>query len=177
MKFEKRNVHTTFKDNVWGADLADMRLTSKLNKGIRFLLCVIHIYSKYGWVITLKDKNDITITNAFQEKILNWSGYKPNKIWADKGSKFHNRLMKSLLQYNNIEVHSTNNEVKSDVAERFIRTLKNKIFKCMTSISKNMYIDKLDKIVNKYNNTYHSIIQTKPADVKDNTYTDFDKKK
>ena len=85
--------------------------------------------------------------------------------------------MKLLLQYNNIEVHSTNNEVKSDVAERFIRTLKNKIFKRMTSISKNMYIDKLDKIVNKYNNTYHSIIQTKPADVKDNTYTDFDKKK
>ena len=85
--------------------------------------------------------------------------------------------MKSLLQYNNIEVHSTNNKVKSDVAERFIRTLKNKIFKCMTSISKNMYIDNLDKIVNKYNNTYHSTIQTEPADVKDNTYTDFDKKK
>ena len=72
-------------------------------------------------------------------------------------------------------MYSTHNEVKPVVAERFIRTLKNKIYKYMTSISKNVYIDKLDDIVYKYNNTYHTTIEMKPADVKDNTYINADK--
>ena len=69
-KFKKRKVHSSFIDNIWGDDLADMQLISKFNKGIRFLLCVIDIFSKYAWIIPLKDKKDTTITNAFQ-KILN----------------------------------------------------------------------------------------------------------
>ena len=93
-KFNQRKVHSPFKDNIWGADLADMQLISKFNKGIGFLLCIIDIYSKLAWVITLKDKKGITITNAFQ-KILKESNLKPNKIWVDKGSKFYNRSMKS----------------------------------------------------------------------------------
>ena len=141
-------------DNVWGADLADMQLISKFNKGIRFLLCVTIIFSKYAWVIPLKDKKGITITNAFQ-KILDESNRKPNKIWVDKGSEFYNRSMKSWLEKNDIEMYSTHNEGKSVVAERFIRTLKNKIYKYMTSISKTVCIDKLDDIVNKCNNTYN----------------------
>ena len=72
-------------------------------------------------------------------------------------------------------MYSTNNEGKSVIAERFIRTLKNKIYKYMTSISKNVYIDKLDDIVKKYNNTYHTSIKIKHVDVKDNTYIDFKK--
>ena len=72
-------------------------------------------------------------------------------------------------------MYSTHNEGKSVVAERFIRTLKNKIYKYMTSISKNVYIDKLDDIVYEYNNTYHTTIKMKPADVKDNTYINADK--
>ena len=72
-------------------------------------------------------------------------------------------------------MYSTNNEGKSVIAERFIRTLKNKIYKYMTSISKNVYIDKLDDIVNEYNNTYHRTIKMKLVDVKDNTYIDFEK--
>ena len=78
--------------------------------------------------------------------------------------------MKSFLQKNNIEMYSMHNEGKSVVAERFIRTLKNKIYKFMTSISKKIYIDKLDDIVNKCNNTYHRTIKMKPVDVKSNTH-------
>ena len=77
-------------------------------------------------------------------------------MWVDKGGEFYNRSTKSFLQNNDIEVYSTHNEQKSVVAERFIITLKNKVYKCMTSVSKNVCIDKLDDIVNKYNNTYHS---------------------
>ena len=85
-KFKKRKVHSTFIDNIWDADLADMQLISKFNKGIRFLLCVIGLFSKYAWVIPLKDKKGITITNAFQ-KFLDKSNRKPNKICLNKGNE------------------------------------------------------------------------------------------
>ena len=143
-----------------------MQLIGKFNKGFRFLLCFI--YSKYVWVIPLKDKKDFTITNAFH-KILNESNSKPNKIWVDKGSEFYNRSMKPFLQ-NDIEMYSTHNEGKTVVVEGSIRTLKNKIYKYMTSISKNVYIDKLHDIINKYNNIYHSTIKMEPVDVKSNTH-------
>ena len=90
-------MHSLFIGNIWGTDLADMQLVSKINKGFRFLLCAIDIYSKHAWVITLKDKKGITITNAFQ-KNLKESNCKPNRIWDDKGSKFYNKTMKSWLE-------------------------------------------------------------------------------
>ena len=173
-KFEKRKVHAAFKDNIWGADLADIQLLSKYNKGIRFLLCVIHIFSKYAWVVPLKDKKSISIAKAFQS-ISKQSNRKPNKIWVDKGSEFYNASFKKWLRDNDIVMYSTHNEGKSVVAERYIRTLKSKIYKYMTPISKSVYIDKLDDIVDEYNNTYHTTIKMKPADVKDNTYINVDK--
>ena len=173
-KFEKRKVHAAFKDNIWGADLADMQLLSRYNKGIRFLLYVIDVFSKYAWVIPLKDKKGVSIATAFQS-ILKQSNRKPNKIWVDKGSEFYNASFKKWLQDNDIVMYSTNNEGKSVVAERFIRMLKSKIYKHMTSIPKNVYIDKLNDIVDEYNNTYHTTIKMKPIDVKDNTYINTDK--
>ena len=173
-KFNKSEVYSAFKDNIWAADLADMQLISKFNKEFRFLLCVIDIYSKCAWVVPLKDKKGVSIVNAFQS-ILKKSNRKPNKIWVDKGGEFHNRSIKSWLEKNDIEMYSTHNEGKSVVAERFIRTIKNKIYKHMTSISKNMYINKLHDIVHKYNNKKHRTIKMKPIDVKDNTYIDFGK--
>ena len=93
-KLEKSTVYSSYKDNIWGADLADMQLISKFNKGICFLLFFIDIFSKYSWVVPLKDKKGTTITRSFQN-ILDESKHKPNKIWVDKGSEFHNRSMKS----------------------------------------------------------------------------------
>ena len=106
---------------------------------------------------------------------MNESDRKPNEIWVDKGSQFYNNSFRKWLKDNDIEMYSINNEGKSVVAKRFIRTLKNKIYKCMTSISKNMYIDELDDIVDEYNNTYYRTIKMKPIDVKDDTYIDFEK--
>ena len=117
--------------------------------------------------IPLKDKKGIRITNAFQ-KIFDECNCKPNKTLVDKGSKFYDRSMKSWLEKNAIEMYSTQHEGKSVVAERFSRTLKNKIYNSMTSISKNVCIDKLDGIVNKYNNTYRTI-KLKPVDGISNT--------
>ena len=98
-KFKKRKVYSAFKDNIWGADLADMQLLSKYNKGIRLLLCVIDIFSKYAWVVPLKDKKGISIVKAFQS-ILKQSNRKPNKIWVDKGSEFYNAYFKKWLRDN-----------------------------------------------------------------------------
>ena len=173
-KFNKRKVYSSSKDNIWGADLVDMQLLSKFNKGIKYLLCVIDLFSKYAFAVPLKDKKGISIVNAFQS-ILNKSKRKPNKIWIDKGSEFYNASFKKWLQDNDIIMYSANNEGKSVVAQRFIRTLKSKIYKYMASISKNVYIDKLNAIVNKYNNIYHTTIKMKPINVKDNTYINTNK--
>ena len=140
-----------------------MYLISKYNKGIRYLLCVIDLFSKYAFVVPLKDKKGATIVNEFQST-LNKSRRKPNKIWVDQGSAFYNNNFKKWLKDNDISMYSTHNEGKFVVTERFIRTLKNKIYKHMTSISKNVYLDILD-IVDKYNNAYHSTIKMKPIDV------------
>ena len=82
-------MYPSFKDNIWGVDLADMQLISKYNKGIRYLLCVIDLLSKYAFVVSLKDKKGATIVNAFQS-ILDNSKKKPNKIWVDQGCEFYN---------------------------------------------------------------------------------------
>ena len=129
----------------------------------------------YTGVIPLKDKKGIKITNAFQN-FSKESSRKPSKIWVDKCSEFYNRWMKLFLQNNNIEMYSTHNDGKSVVVERFIRTVKNKISKYMTSISKSVYIDKLDDTVNEHNNKCHSTIKQKPVDVKSNTYSNSSKK-
>ena len=86
-KFDKRKVYSQFKDNIWGVDLADMQSLSRKNKGIKYLLCAIDLYSKYAFVIPLKNKKRINIVNAFNE-IIKQSNRKPNKIWVDQGGEF-----------------------------------------------------------------------------------------
>ena len=115
-KLNERKAHSSFTDNIWGAFSADVELISKFNKGIRYLLCVFDIFSKYTWVIHLNDEKGITISNAFQKKLnLKASNRKPNKMWEHKESEFYDRSMRSFLQNNNIEIYSTHNEGKSAV--------------------------------------------------------------
>ena len=92
-KFNKRKVYSQFEDNIWGVDLADMQSLSRKKKGIKYLLCAIDLYSKYAFVIPLKDKKGISIVNAFN-KIIKQSERKPNKIWVDQGGEFYNNVFK-----------------------------------------------------------------------------------
>ena len=114
------------------------------------------MFSKYAWVVPIKDKKGSSIVNTFKKIISKRSESdskgrrKPNKVWVDQGSEFYNKYFKEFLKVKNIEMYSAHNKGKSDVAERFIRTLKNKIFEHMAAISKNVYFDVLDDIVNKY---------------------------
>ena len=110
-----------------------MQLISKFNKGFRFLLCVIDIFSKYA--CSFKRWKGVSFVDAFQ-KILDKSGRKPNKIWVDKESEFYNYSFKKCLKDKDIEMYSIHNEGRPVVAERFIRTLKTKIYKYMASVEK-----------------------------------------
>ena len=119
------------------------------------------MFSKYAWVVPIKDINGTIIVNAFK-KILNNSNTKANKIWVDQGSEFYSNAFKDFLKLNKIEMYSKYNEGKSVVAERLIKSLKNNIFKHMAAISNNIYFDVLDDIVNKYSNTVNKTIKLKP---------------
>ena len=109
-KFKKRKNYSSFRDNIWGVDLADMSSLSKYNNGIKYLSCAIDLFSKYAWVIPLKDKKGISIGNVFKKIISKGSEAepkgrrKPNKIWVDQGSEFYNNSFKDFLKMNNIEV-------------------------------------------------------------------------
>ena len=116
----------------------------------------------------MKDKKGASIANAFKKILKDPNNRKPHKLWVNEGSEFYNSQFKKWLKDNDTEMYSTHNEEKSVAAERFIRTLKNKIYKYMTSISKNVYIDKLADIVDEHNNTYYRTIKMKSTDVKDN---------
>ena len=162
-KFNKRKLYSQFKDNIWGVDLADMQSLSRKNKGIKYLLCAIDLFSKYAFVVPLKDKKGISIVNVFN-KIIKQSIRKQ----VDQGGEFYNHNFKKWLSGNDIIMYSTYNEGKSVVAERFIRTFKNKLYKHMTATGKNIYYDVLNDVVNEYNNTKHNTIKMKPKDVVDN---------
>ena len=115
-RFKRRKIYSSFRENIWGVDLADMQSLSKYNKGIKYLLCAINLFSKYAWVVPLKDKRGISIVNAFQ-KIIS-KGFKPNKIWVDQGGEFYNKFLKKFLKINSIEMYPTYNEGKSFIAEK-----------------------------------------------------------
>ena len=126
------------------------------------------MFSKYAWVVPLKDKKSATITNAFQ-KILDSSKRKLNKILVDQSNGFYSNVFLK----KNISMYSTHNERKSVVAKRFIRTLKNKTYQHMTAISKNVYFDVLDDIADESNDTYYKIIKMKPVDVGDDSFAEY----
>ena len=162
-----------------GVDLADIQLISKYNNEIRYLLFAIDLFLKYAFLVPLKDKSGTTIANPFRS-ILNNSKRKPNKIkiWTDQGSEFYNIHFKKWLKDNNMEMYSAHDGRKSAVAQRFIRTLKSKIYKHMTANSENVCFNVLNGIADEYNDTYHKIskMKMKPIDIKSNVFAEYNEK-
>ena len=160
--FKKRRVIVNHIDEIWTSDLVEMQKFSKWNKGIKYLLMVIDVFSKYGWIVPLKDKKAETVTLAFT-KIFK-EGRIPKFLWTDKGSEFYNRHMKALLDKHNIKLYSTENEEKSSVVERWNRTMKNRMWKKFTENNSTQYLDMLPKLVKEYNNAKHSSIKMTPVE-------------
>ena len=160
--YVRRKIIVNHIDEIFAADLVEMQKFSKMNKGYRYLLTCIDIFSKYAFVIPLKDKKGITIKNALQ-KIF--KKRKPKFLWTDNGKEFYNNQVNDLLEKNNIKLYSTNNsEIKSSVIERFNRTFKNIMYKKFTENNNTMFYNIIDKLVNEYNNKYHRTIKMTPVE-------------
>jgi len=117
-KFLKRRVYVSGIDEIWAADLVDMQSFSKENKEIKYLLTIIDVFSKYGWMVPLNQKTGIAVANALEHV---FTERKPDKLWVDKGREFHNKDVRKL-----ITIYSTENEEKTSVIERWNRTMKEK---------------------------------------------------
>lgn len=128
-----------------------MQQFTKWDKGYRHLLMVLDVFSKYGWIIPLKDKKGESVAEAF--KTILKEGRKPEYLWTDKGKEFYNKHVKDLLKKHNIKLYSTENEEKSSVCERWSRTIKTKMWKQFTVQGNTQYLDILPKILKQYNNT------------------------
>ena len=123
---------------------------------------VLDVFSKYGWIVPLKDKKGETVAEAF--KSIFKKGRKPQYLWVDKGKEFYNKHVKDLLNKRNIKMYSTENEEKSSVCERWNKTIKNKMWKQFTAQGNTQYLEMLPKILKKYNNDIHSSIKMTPAE-------------
>ena len=121
-RFDKRSVFAKQVDDIWAADLVDMSPFFRSNKGYKYLLTVIDVYSKYGWIVPLKTKTGKEVAQAFRKLFRN--GH-PSRLWKDKGREFYNRQLKGVLEANDVMLYSTENEEKSSVVERWNRTMKN----------------------------------------------------
>ena len=160
--FTRRRVIVNHIDEVWCSDLVEMQQFSKWNKGFRYLLMVLDVFSKYGWIVPLKDKKGETVAEAF--KTIFKEGRKPQYLWTDKGKEYYNKNMKELLEKNGLTLYSTENEEKSSVCERWNRTIKSKMWKQFTMQGNTQYLDMLPKLVKQYNNTKHSSIKMTPKE-------------
>ena len=134
---------------------------SRSNKGYKYLLTVIDVFSKYRWIVSLKTKSGKEVAQAFRKLFL--IGH-PSLLWTDKGTEFYKQQLKAVLVANNVTLYSTENEEKSRVVERWNRTMKNIMWKYFTANSTQMYIDVLSSMVERYNNTYHRSIKLIPSD-------------
>ena len=160
--FQKRSVVTSGIDEIWAADLVEMQKFSKWNKGVKYLLMVIDVFSKYGWIRGLKDKKTETVSKAFDDIFK--SKRKPQMPWTDKGSEFISKHFKDLLKKEGIKLYHTKNEEKFSAVERWNKTMKNRMWKMFTVNNNPVYWDKIDKLVNDFNNERHCSVKMSPVE-------------
>ena len=162
--FTKRYVFVRNVDDIFGADLVDMQALSKQNKGFKYILMVEDIFSKYGWAIPLKTKTGVAVRDALKRI---FDHHVPKKLWSDAGREFYNKEVKSLLKKHDITIYSTENEEKCSVVERWNRTIKTKLWKYFTANGTRKYIDILDALIEKYNNTFNRAIGMTPVEARE----------
>ena len=162
--FQKRHVFVRNVDDIWAADLVDMRALSSENNNYNYILMIIDVFSKYGWARPIETKSGKvikeTLENIFEE------GNFPKKIWADHGTEFYNKDVKTLLKKYKIDLYSTENEEKCSVVERWNRTIKTQLWKYFTTNGTHKYINILQPLIKKYNSTKHRTIKLTPVDAR-----------
>ena len=151
-------------DDQWVADLVEVQPLAKYNRGLRYLLTVVDVLSKYAWVQPLKDKTGVALVKAF-EKILKQGRRHPNRLQTDRGKEFYNRTFQRWLDEQGIHHFSTEGDAKASVVERFNRTLKERLYRYFTAANTLRFDDVLPELVQGYNATRHRSIGMAPQDV------------
>ncbi len=166
--YPRNNVLAIGTDEIHQLDLVDVSNISEYNNGNRFLLTCIDVFSKFAWVVPLKNKTGQTLVAAYK-KVLSRGNRKPIMIHSDKGSEFTNKLFQRYLKDKNIKFYTTNSEVKASIVERFNRSLKTRMWKYFTHKNSLKYLDILQSLVKGYNRSYHRSIRMKPIEVNGET--------
>ena len=162
-RFPRRKVFVSNVDSIWTADLLDIHKFARVNKGYKFILVVLDVFSRYAWARPLKNKTGDLVANAFQD-IFTTSKRKPARLWVDRGTEFYNNKVSRLLKDKNIEIYSTHNEPKATIAERFIRTLRGKIESNFILTQSTVWYDILPQLVHEYNTTKHKTLKMTPEE-------------
>jgi hypothetical protein len=160
-KFKRRQVFVKGKNDCWSMDLVEMQPFANKNKGFRYMITCIDVFTRYAWAIGLKTKESGEVLDAFK-KIVAMAGEHPKRIWVDQGGEFYNKQMKTYREQHKIEIYSTYGEHKSMMVERFNRTLKTIMWKKFTEQNNKVWHDILDTLLEEYNNRKHSSIETTP---------------
>lgn len=167
-KFPRNKYILSNLNELWQADLSDMRTYSRYNDGYNYILCVIDAFSKYAYVRPMKRKNSITIKECL-ESIFTEANITPTHIQSDKGTEFISKDVQRYIKLKNINYYTTNNpDIKASIVERFQRTLKTKMWRYFTYKNTYKYIDVLQDLVYSYNHSFHSSIKMSPCDVNSN---------
>lgn len=155
-------------DQTWQMDLIELQTLARFNKGYRFILVCIDVFSRYAWARPIKDKKGSSVRAAL--KAIFDEGRQPAQLQSDKGKEFLNREVQSLLKDRKVHFFTTQNpDTKAAIVERFNRTLKQRLFRYFTAKNKNVYHGVLQSVVKSYNRSYHRSIKRAPASVtKDN---------
>lgn len=161
--FTRRRVIVRGYDDLWQADLVDMRAYSRMNSGNQYILTVIDVLTKYAWAQPIKNKQAKTVVAAFNKILLD--NRKPKNLQTDDGKEFFNNEFKNFITKHDINHYSTYSVMKASVVERWNRTLKNDMWKMFTLHGNYKWLNSLQELVNNYNNRIHRTIKMKPADV------------
>ena len=162
-RYVRRRVYASGVDAIWTADLVDVHRYARQNKGYKYILVVLDVFSRYAWARPLKSKFGVQVAPAFEDIFR--GGRKPTKLWTDKGTEFYNVNMSHMLQTNgDIQLYSTYNEPKGTIAERFIRTLRTKIESHYIIDQQTVWYDILPQLLHEYNTTRHRSIKMTPED-------------
>ena len=162
-RFKRRKTYCLGVDHLWQIDLVDVSSLSRDNDGYRYLLTCIDCFSRYAWVVPIKNKSSTSIVEAFDSII---DIRKPTYLQSDKGTEFLNAAFQSYLKANDISFYtSENDDIKCALVERYNRTLKTRMWRYFTRSNSLRYVDVLGDLVKSYNNTFHSSIKTAPSQV------------
>ena len=163
-RFKRRHVSSLGVDRIWTADLADLHKYARKNKGYKYILVVLDVFSRYAWARPLKDKTGVSVTEAFKDIFK--EGNHSSFLWTDRGTEFYNAPMQEMLKSKDIHLYSTHNEPKAMIAERFIRTLRKKIESNYVLTGSTVWYNILPQLIHEYNTTYHKSLKMTPEEAR-----------